>query len=82
MGVSLSTDTVPWTDFECWSPRLQTVDTELLSQRPAEYQYCLPEHMHGHAASAPSYVFVNVQIKQLAILQRTEIPIEVNFRSY
>ena len=30
----------------------QTVDTELLSQRLAEYQYCLLEHMHGHAASA------------------------------
>ena len=38
--------------FECWSPHPQTVDTELLSQRLAEYQYCLPEHMHGHAASA------------------------------
>ena len=32
----------------------QTMDTELLSQRLAEYQYCLPEHMHGHAAYAPS----------------------------
>ena len=38
--------------FECWSLHPQTVDTELLSQRLAEYQYCLPEHMHGHAASA------------------------------
>ena len=38
--------------FECWSPHPQTVDTELLSQRLAEYHYCLPKHMHGHAASA------------------------------
>jgi len=38
--------------FECWSLHPQTVDTELLSQRLAEYHYCLPEHMHGHAASA------------------------------
>ena len=40
--------------FECWLPRPQTMDTELLSQRLAECQYCLPEHMHGHAASALS----------------------------
>ena len=38
--------------FECWSPHPQTVDTELLLQRLAEYHYCLPEHMHGHADSA------------------------------
>ena len=65
--------------FECWLPRPQTMDTELLSQRLTECQYSLPKHMHGHAASAPSYVFaVNIQIKQLANLQRIEIPIELH----
>ena len=47
---------VPWAQltmyFEHWLPRPQTMDTELLSQRLAECQYCLPEHMHGHAAFA------------------------------
>ena len=33
------------------------IDTELLSQRLAEYQHCVPECMHGVAASALSYVF-------------------------
>ena len=67
--------------FECWLPRPQTMDTELLSQRLAECQYCLPEHMHGHAAFAPSYknvLAVNIQIKQHANLQRIEVPIELH----
>jgi len=52
--------------FEHWMPRPQTMDTELLSQRLAECQYCLPKHMHGHAASAPAYVFAgNIQMIQL-----------------
>ena len=38
--------------FECWLPHPQTVDTELLSQRLAEYQHSVPECMHGCAASA------------------------------
>jgi len=42
--------------FECWSPHPQTMDTELLSQRLDEYHYCLPEHMHGHAASAHRWI--------------------------
>jgi len=58
--------------FEWWSPHPQTMDTELLSQRLAEYHYCLPEHMYGHAASA---LWICCQHSdQTTILQRTEIP--------
>ena len=37
--------------FECWLPHPQTVDTELLSLRLAEYLHCVPECMHGSGAS-------------------------------
>ena len=63
--------------FECWLPRPQTMDTELLSLNVSTV--CLHEHMHGQLLPHLNYVFaVNIQIKQLANLQIIEIPIELH----
>ena len=64
--------------FECWLPHPQTVDTELLSQRLAEYQYCLPEHMHGFCP-----MNLLSEHSDQTILQRTEIAtMQLNYTNH